>query len=209
MIQVEPCSLSEGMSTDHHASENDEDDWEATTKGRGTNIKTVKVNNFVISTYNRFSNWEEDETDEPVLSMIGEIKTEKIKFIERIPKERKVKQKIQSKQAKIICIGLKAFERKNAFSILGEFTEDEIETILDVKVMNYRQPGALCSEISPKKIRCLNCGFSTRCYLNPLKCKAKDKNCNSCQQKGHFPKSRNCSKTRQKNFKETTKLILA
>ena len=63
-------------------------------------------------------------------------------------------------------------------------------------------PGALCSEIPPKKIRCLNCGFISRCYLNPLKCKAKDKNCNSCQRKGHFPKSRNCLKTRQKNFKQ-------
>ena len=202
VMQVEPCNLSEDISKDHHASKKHEDDWEATTRR-----KTVKFNNFVILTHNRFSYWEEDETDEPVLSMIGETKKEKIKFIERITKESKVKQKMQGNKAKTICDGLKAFETKNTFSILGEFTEVEIETILDVKMIKDNKLSEMCSEIPPKKKRCLHCGFSTKCYLNPLKYKAKDNNCSSCQRKGHFPKSRNCLKTRLKKFKQKNKCL--
>jgi hypothetical protein len=43
--------------------------------------------------------------------------------------------------------------------------------------------------------------------LNPLKCKARDNNCSSCQRKGHFPKSRNCLKTRLKKFKQKNKCL--
>ena len=84
-MQVEPCNQ---MSNDHHTSIKQDDDWKAASKNQWSNTKHGKVNNFVIMTQNRFSHWEEDEIDEPVLSVIGELKTEKIKFQETIKKDR-------------------------------------------------------------------------------------------------------------------------
>ena len=58
-----------------------EDDWESTRKRKVTGSKIVKNNSFVIPTHNRFSYWDEDESNEPVVFMKEEIKTDKIKVI--------------------------------------------------------------------------------------------------------------------------------
>ena len=94
MMQVEPCN--------HQAKDKRDADWEATTKRKWAKTKTVKNNSFEISTQNRFSYWEEEDTNEPVLSMIGEIKTEKITVIEGTTRENKVKVKKQKQKVETI-----------------------------------------------------------------------------------------------------------
>ena len=118
VVQVEPCSQFQDVSIYHQAHHKKDDDWEETTKRKRAKPKTVKSNSFVISTHNRFSYWE-DETNEPVLCMIEEITTEKMNVIEGITKKNKVKVKKQRKQFETVSDGLKAFETKNMFSVLG------------------------------------------------------------------------------------------
>ena len=132
-MQVKPC---EDISINHQANTKRNADWEATTKRKWAKTKTVINNSFEISTQNRFSCWEEEDTNDPVLCMIGEIKTEKITVIKGITRENKVKLKKQRKKVEAICDWLNDFESKNAFSTLGEFTEAEIETVLEVKMVN-------------------------------------------------------------------------
>ena len=104
MMQVKPC---EDISINHQANDNRDADWEATTKRKWAKTKTLKNNSFEISTQNRFSCWEEEDTNDPVLCMIGEIKTEKITVIEGRTRENKVKVKKQRKKVETICDWLK------------------------------------------------------------------------------------------------------
>ena len=127
----EHCSPSEAISFDHHAADRREDAWESTQKRSVTDSKIVKNNSFVIPIHNRFSYWEEDELNEPVLSMKEEIKTDKIKLIKKNKKVHKVKVKKLVEEAKPIFDRLKVFKTKNAFGVLGELTEAEVETILE------------------------------------------------------------------------------
>ena len=111
------------MFINHQANDKRESDWIDTTKKKWAKTKTVK--NLGISTHNRFSYWEEEVSNEPVFSMIGEIQTGKIKVVERMTKENKVK-------VETICAGLKVFETKSS----QKFTQAEIEKVLEVKKIN-------------------------------------------------------------------------
>ena len=157
----------------------------------------------MISTYNRFSYWEDDGSNEPVVLMIEEIKTVKNKVITGMTKEKKVKVTKQMKKVKTICHGLKVFETKNA----------EIETMLEDRMINdthnvsnrFNNPeiGQIVQEESKSVIikghrkKCRSCGYRKTCHLQ-TNCRAKDKNCYACLGQNHFPKSQNCLSKRKK-----------
>ena len=69
-------------------------------------------------------------------------------------------------------------------------TEKNIENILrDEKFLKH------------EKRKCTSCNYKKRCYVNPVMCSAKDKNCTKCMKPNHFPQSKQCLKTRNGKFK--------
>ena len=48
--------------------------------------------------------------------------------------------------------------------------------------------------------KCNRCNFKRRCSTNQSVCKANGKKCIKCLKFNHFPKSKNCSKTRKERF---------
>ena len=172
------------MPINHQANDKREADWIATTKKKWAKAKTVKNNIFWISTHNRFSYWEEEVSNEPVFSMIGEIQTEKIKVVEGMTKENKVK-------VETICAGLNFFETKRS----QKFTEAEIKPILRVKSKTVIMGEDFPENVS-KKVKCRQCGHKKNCK-EPNRCKAVNKLCSFCFKPNHFPKSLNCKKKRK------------
>ena len=83
---------------------------------------------------------------------------------------------------------LKKFESQNPVSIL-ENNEEEEEDIKRLEIVKMKK--MLLK-------RCRNCHFKKRsCMVDRSSCSALQKKCFACKQRGHFPKSLNCKKSRK------------
>ena len=55
-------------------------------------------------------------------------------------------------------------------------------------------------DVSKVKKKCRRCNFRRYCHLYPLNCIALNRNCFTCNKRGHFPQSQNCKATRKKKY---------
>ena len=84
----------------------------------------------------------------------------------------------------------KMLKTQNQFSIIDNFSEVEIEKLLNGDG----------DESKPQKKKCPFCGFKTACHADKWKCNASGATCNYCLKPEHLPKYQRCSKKRKEKF---------
>ena len=146
--------------------------------------------------FNRFSHWEEDESEVEIENEDeSDVKSDELNCFTQTVGGKKQEKDVQIKKIRNIIKRddkhIESFETYNKFSDLQCLTEDDVENI-----SNVQNP----IKIEGRKMKCNSCNFKTRCSSNPAMCKANRKLCKKCLKTNHFPKSKNCSKTRTDKF---------
>ena len=88
-------------------------------------------------------------------------------------------------------IPLNSFETLNRFNVFNTLTSDKVEDLMK---------GKRSTIIKCEKKKCRSCNYITMCHLNPAMCRAREKQCSKCLKMNHYPKSKNCAKTRKEKF---------
>ena len=147
-------------------------------------------NKVQLNLSNRFSFWEESESEDKDKC---DVKSDELAcFTKIVRKQRRAPDCQNKKQRCMIKKDVKDGELFNRVSAFQSLTEEDVDDII-----NRHNP----IKIEGGRIKCTRCNFKTRCSSNLAKCKANGKKCSNCFKSNHFAKSKNCQKTRKEKFK--------
>jgi hypothetical protein len=141
-----------------------------------------------ITTYNRFSLWEEEvdtsESEEIEIEDLDMVRLFSDKKQTRSNKcKQKTKNKVQKLKHKKSKLSLAKLKTENKWSVFQDFTEAEIGSMVSEEYNGNLKDS--------KKRKCRKCGYKKTCHMKSH-CKSNEKNCYACQKSDHFPKSQDC-----------------